>query len=52
MAMYQSLGRHVDDVEAALSDVKELLQKQDLPGWEQEFASIAQDVLRQDSGWE
>ena len=50
-SMYKSMCDHVEDVEAALSDVKELLQTTTPLDWQVDFVKCVQDVLKADSGW-
>ena len=45
------LLRQTDDVTEALSDVREMLQQNNPSDWQGEFASLVQDIVRQDAGW-
>ena len=49
LSMYVAMEDESDDVAAALSDVRELLQAQN--AWEYEFTRITQQVVEQDAGW-
>lgn len=42
-------SRQIDDVTAALSDVRDMLHGQS--GWESEFTALVQQVVQQDAGW-
>ena len=46
-----TLLRQTDDVTEALSDVREMLQQNNPSDWQGEFASLVQDIVRQDAGW-
>ncbi|WFD18291.1 hypothetical protein MCAP1_000490 [Malassezia caprae] len=48
-SMYTSMEEETDDVAAALSDVRGMMQGQ--RGWEAEFAALVQQVVQQDAGW-
>ena len=48
LSMYVAMEDESDDVAAALSDVRELLQAQN--AWEYEFTRITQQVVEQDAG--
>ncbi|KAG8831773.1 hypothetical protein FS842_005227 [Serendipita sp. 407] len=52
-SMYHSMVEATRRVEDSIQDVKELLQKRSSQGgWEEEWHTIAQDLLKQDSGWD
>ena len=52
-SMYESMEHEVDDVTAALEDVRDMLQSQPANQcpWQAEFVAIVQDVVREDAGW-
>ena len=52
-SMYESMEDEIDDVTAALEDVRDMLQSQPPSerAWQAEFVAIVQDVVRQDAGW-
>ncbi|PVG00504.1 Clavaminate synthase-like protein [Serendipita vermifera] len=51
-SMYQAMVQATKRVEHSIEDVKELLQKQHPQGWEEEWTTVVQDLLRQDAGWD
>lgn len=51
VSMYKAMCNHAEDVEVALSDVKELLSTKG-GEWQFEWVECVQNVLRGDSGWE
>ncbi|KAH9816769.1 hypothetical protein DFH28DRAFT_890519 [Melampsora americana] len=54
--VYDALAQDVEDVEASISDVKELLQRKPRSLsdviWQSEWIQVVQDMVRQHAGWD
>lgn len=50
-SMYRSMCEEVENVEEALSDVKEMMESQHPKEWQQEWTDTVQQVLETNSGW-